>query len=114
MKKICFWLIAITGCSAIGRANGIQKERFPDGTPIPAWFSDTAKVNPEAQGSLFVITDFGVGTDSTMVQTAALQKVIDKAGAQGGGVIVIPKGTFLSGALFLNLKQSYTLWRGQS
>lgn len=81
-----------------------RKDVFPDGTPVPAWFSDTAKLKPEASGKLFVVTDFGVLADSTIVQTSALQNVIDKAAAQGGGVIVIPKGTFLSGALFFKPK----------
>ena len=34
------------------------------------------------------------------MQTDALQNVIDKAYANGGGVIIVPKGTYLTGALF--------------
>lgn len=49
----------------------------------------------------YLITDFGaVADDSTKLQTAVIQSVIDRAEAEGGGCIVIPKGTFLSGALF--------------
>lgn len=48
----------------------------------------------------YVITSGGVKNDSTKVQTAAIQKVIDRAEAEGGGRIVVPKGTFLTGALF--------------
>ncbi|WP_201978952.1 glycoside hydrolase family 28 protein [Hymenobacter rubidus] len=48
----------------------------------------------------YVITQFGAGLDSTKLNTQAIQKVIDKASAAGGGTIVIPKGVFLSGALF--------------
>lgn len=47
-----------------------------------------------------MITDYGVLNDSNVVQTEAIQKVIDTAAANGGGVIVIPQGTFLSGSLF--------------
>ncbi|MBD5300658.1 MAG: exopolygalacturonase [Bacteroides sp.] len=46
------------------------------------------------------ITDFGVRNDSTIVQTAALQGVIDRAEADGGGEVIIPRGTYLTGALF--------------
>lgn len=53
-----------------------------------------------ASAADFKITDFGVVTDSTIVQTAAIQAVIDSAEASGGGRIVIPEGTFLSGGLF--------------
>lgn len=48
----------------------------------------------------FKITDYGVAMDSTAVQTAAIQAVIDSAEAAGGGRIVVPRGTFLTGGLF--------------
>ncbi|MDE6556631.1 MAG: right-handed parallel beta-helix repeat-containing protein [Duncaniella sp.] len=53
-----------------------------------------------AQAKDYIITDFGVSTDSTIIQSEAIQAVIDRAEAEGGGRIVIPKGTFLTGALF--------------
>ncbi|WP_029288455.1 glycoside hydrolase family 28 protein [Pedobacter sp. R20-19] len=58
------------------------------------------------------IARYGVKTDSTIVQTKAIQKVIDKAFAKGGGVIVIPKGTYLTGALFFKQKTSLVLQEG--
>ena len=64
------------------------------------WFSDTTKVDVETLGKKYVITEYGVGMDSTVVQTAKIQAVIDKAAQMGGGVVVVPKGTFLSGSLF--------------
>ncbi|WP_290144575.1 alpha/beta hydrolase fold domain-containing protein, partial [Duncaniella muris] len=48
----------------------------------------------------FKLTDHGVANDSTVVQTAAIQRVIDKAETMGGGEIIVPPGTFFSGALF--------------
>lgn len=48
----------------------------------------------------FKLTDHGVVNDSTVVQTVAIQRVIDKAEAMGGGEIIVPSGIFLSGALF--------------
>jgi polygalacturonase len=50
---------------------------------------------------LFVISDFGAAADSKTVNTKAIQATIDKCAASGGGVVVVPKGTFLSGAIFL-------------
>ncbi|WP_353719113.1 glycosyl hydrolase family 28 protein [Dyadobacter sp. 676] len=81
-----------------------RSQTFPDGTLIPRWFSDTAKIGPASLGTQFVLTDNGITRDSNTVQTAAIQRVIDHAAAQGGGVIVVPKGTFLSGALFFKPK----------
>jgi polygalacturonase len=48
----------------------------------------------------YVITDYGASNDSTKLNTTAIQSVIDKAELNGGGTIVIPKGVYLSGALF--------------
>ncbi|MDE6080422.1 MAG: right-handed parallel beta-helix repeat-containing protein [Duncaniella sp.] len=60
----------------------------------------------------FVITDYGVSTDSTAIQSAAIQAVIDRAEAEGGGRIVVPEGTFLTGALFFKPGTSLYLEKG--
>lgn len=99
MKRL--WIIGLLSLYEIIPILAANKvETWPDGTPMDSWFEDTAKVNVSQLAPRFVITDYGVKNDSTIVQTASLQAVIDKAGRAGGGVIVIPKGTFLSGALF--------------
>ena len=82
-------------------ANGKEKaDLFPDGSEIPAWFSNSEKVDIDSLGKRYVITDYGVLADSTIVQTEQIQAVIDKAANEGGGLIVVPEGTFLSGSLF--------------
>lgn len=91
------------------------QETFPDGTPIPEWFNNDAPTDIQALGEQYVITDYGIVNDSTMLQTGKIQAVIDRAASNGGGVIVIPEGTFLSGALFfkpgthLHLQENATL-----
>ena len=77
---------------------------FPDGSGIPSWFRENTKIKLKDLGKIYTITDFGVNQDSTKVQTTSIQKVIDLAASTGGGVIVIPKGVFLSGALFFKPK----------
>ena len=64
----------------------------------------------------YVITDYGVQQgDSTLLQTSAIQAVIDRAEADGGGRVVVPQGTYLTGALFfkpgtkLHLEKDATL-----
>ena len=78
-----------------------QQELWPDGTPMDAWFKNAAKVDVEMLGRKYIITDYGVQKDSTIVQTQKIQAVIDRCSQEGGGVVVIPEGTYLSGALFL-------------
>lgn len=75
-------------------------DQWPDGTPIDTWFSDTTRIDVASLGRQYVITDYGVQTDSTLLQTEAIQGVIDRAAREGGGVVVVPRGTFLTGALF--------------
>lgn len=66
----------------------------------------------EAQSQDYVITDFGVGTDSTKLNTTAIQNVIDSANANGGGTVVIPKGVYLTGALFFKPNTKLRLMEG--
>lgn len=77
-----------------------KKEYFPDGTEIPAWFFENKKVELSDLGKQYIITDYGVTSDSTAIQTETIQKVIDLASNEGGGVIIVPQGVYLSGALF--------------
>ncbi|WP_051933251.1 glycoside hydrolase family 28 protein [Massilia sp. BSC265] len=65
-----------------------------------------------AQSKRFSITDFGARADGTTVNTAAIQKTIDHAAAQGGGTVVVPGGVFVSGALFLKPKVNLHLEQG--
>ena len=60
----------------------------------------------------YVITQFGIGNDSNKLNTIALQSIIDKAEADGGGTIVIPKGVFLTGALFFKPRTKLKLLEG--
>ena len=99
LKRILFAVILLAiGISAQGKKT--RPMLFPDGTPISSWFSDTTEVNVDRLGKQYVITDYGVGIDSTIVQTKKIQDVIDRCAREGGGVVVIPRGTFLSGSLF--------------
>jgi len=104
MKNILKILICIVGFSQLSFAQDYSNDKFPDGSVIPNWFKDYTKLELKDLGKKYTITDFGVGKDSTKIQTTAIQKVIDKAAANGGGVIIIPKGVFLSGALFFKPK----------
>lgn len=47
------------------------------------------------------ITDFGAVGDGTTLNTKCIQSAIDHLAASGGGTLEIPKGDFVSGAIFL-------------
>jgi len=48
---------------------------------------------------IFDIADFGAEKDSSALQTKALQGALDAARDNGGGEVVIPEGTYLTGGL---------------
>ena len=75
-----------------------KKEYFPDGTEISAWFYDTDIPSLKDMGKQYRLTEYGVSDDGT-VQTEKIQHVIDLA-SEKGGVLVVPEGTWLSGALY--------------
>lgn len=84
-----------------------KKEFFPDNTPIDAWFYETKVPSLEELGKPYVLTDYGVADDGK-IYTKEIQALIDTAHTQGGGVIVVPSGTFMTGALFF--KQGVNLY----
>ena len=99
-------------CSLLFYLSSFAQENFPDGTPIPDWFRQNEIVNIETLGDKYKITDYSVVNDSTLIQTEKIQAVIDQASSKGGGVVIIPKGTYLSGALFFKPKTHLYLEEG--
>lgn len=82
--------------------SGLQdrvKEYFPDGTVIDTWFYDTKRPQIEELGQQYVLTQHGI-LDDGRVHTGEIQALIDRAAENGGGVIVVPAGTFLTGSLY--------------
>lgn len=98
IKKIKFSLL-LTAILLLN-LNAFAQEVFPDGTPISNWFRQNEPTDLKKLGKPYRITDYNIVNDSTVIQTAKIQAVIDKAYQNGGGVVTIPKGTFLSGSLF--------------
>jgi exo-poly-alpha-galacturonosidase len=49
----------------------------------------------------YLVTTYGAVADGATINTAAIQKTIDDCAANGGGTVVVPKGVFVSGAIFL-------------
>ena len=49
----------------------------------------------------YVISELGAVGDGQTKNTTAIQAAIDRCSGEGGGIVAVPKGTFLTGALFL-------------
>lgn len=54
------------------------------------------------------VTDFGAKGDGMTVNTQSIQNAIDRCNEEGGGMVVIQRGTFISATLFL--KSGVTLY----
>lgn len=59
-----------------------------------------------------VVTDFGAVPDSTTLNTEAIQKAIDTCAETGGGIVTVPPGIFLTGAINLRSHVELSLNRG--
>lgn len=75
------------------------KEYFPDGTEIDPWFYDLRVPELCELGRQYSFAEYGIEADGSL-QTEKIQKLIDLAEKEGGGVIVVPAGTYRTGALF--------------
>ena len=102
MRKSLLLLLAMLTLVAAAKPKAKKQadETWPDGTVMDAWFKDTTKVQLEALGRQYVLTDYGVVMGSQEIQTHKVQAVIDRCAQEGGGVVVVPQGTVMSGALF--------------
>ena len=109
---VAFAPLSTNAAKKLKKAKKAQTELWPDGTKMDAWFSNAQKVNVDTLGKKYVITDYGVKNDSTLIQTQAIQAIIDQAAKDGGGVIVVPAGTYQSGALFFRPKTHLYLEEG--
>ncbi len=104
---LLLFLLAVNDGQAARRK---QPVRWPDGEAMTDWFMKQAvTIGLETLGQPFRLTDHGVTTDSTRVQTQAIQHVIDLAAQCGEeAVVVVPKGTFLTGSL--QMRQNVNLY----
>lgn len=73
-----------------------------------AAFTITGMNSCFAKSKQYLITQYKAVGDSSTMNTHAIQAVIDQCSAEGGGVIVVPKGIFLTGSLFF--KQGVDLY----
>ena len=72
---------------------------FPDGTKADPWFNEEPSVSLDAYERKYPLDEYGIRPGNE-VQTGRIQALIDRIAQDGGGLLIIPKGRFVSGALF--------------
>ena len=100
-------------CTLLSMPSFAEKtiDQWPDGTEIGDWFRQTTPVDITTLGKAYRVTDYGVVNDGKL-HTAEMQALIDKVATEGGGVIVIPEGTYMTGALFFKQGVHLHLYNG--
>jgi len=68
---------------------------------IVMWVAAMLSNNPVASSAAYNIVDFGAVNDGLTVNTVAINKAIAACSADGGGKVIVPPGTFLSGTITL-------------
>ena len=96
-----FILLLLSLSSFAKKGNAAKNDSgriWPDGTPIAPWFFDTTRMDISKLGKQYVLTDHRIFANGR-IHTAEIQALIDKAASEGGGVIVVPEGTYMTGGL---------------
>ena len=98
MKHI---LLSWLACTLLCMPSFAKKttDQWPDGSKISEWFKQTTSVDIQTLGKAYHVTDYGVVNDGKL-HTTEMQALINKVASEGGGVIVIPEGTYMTGAIF--------------
>lgn len=66
----------------------------------------------ESRGRTFDTSDYGAVGDGVTINTRQIQAAIDAAAGQGGGVVVLKPGLYLSGSLFVKSGVTLVIDRG--
>ena len=103
MKVKYLWMVMtalmLFSATTVDAKKKKKVDLWPDGTVVSEWFKQADPATLESLGKQYVLTEHGVKQDSTLLQTVAIQAVIDMAARSGEKtVVVVPQGTFLSGA----------------
>ncbi|WP_346863792.1 glycoside hydrolase family 28 protein [uncultured Draconibacterium sp.] len=95
MKRLLFPLIIVS--LFFSACNSEHKSELVQHLETIFYDASFAKI-PEQE---FNLADYGAVADGKTLTTEAIQKTIDAAAEAGGGKVIFPAGTYLSGALFV-------------
>ena len=76
---LLFILMFLFVAPFITNGGNLRAQNFPDGSPVPGWFSDTSIIPLSALGKQYALNDYEVKSDSMVVQTEKIQAIMDKA-----------------------------------
>ncbi len=100
MKRLNFLLVIalLLQTLSISAKSTTNQDLFPDGTEVSDWFRDVSDVDTAQLGRQYRLTDYGIFADGR-IHTQEIQALIDQIAENGGGVLVVPPGTYMTGGL---------------
>lgn len=97
-----FFLLLVSWTCAVGNTGSAGKT----GHPV------ISEEGVEARDTIYDITTFGAKGDGETDNTPFINRAIEVCSRQGGGTVVIPEGTFLTGSVLLKSKVNLYLRKG--
>jgi len=76
------------------------------------WVAKTGAKSFPNSPKLFIVNDYGAVSDTSTVNSAAIQKAIDDCAQKGGGTVIFKPGTYVTGAIFLKTNVHLRLDKG--
>jgi len=80
--------------------------------PITPPFPMQQPKRPEFRNRIFNISDYGARNDGTTLNTDAIRKTIEACSRSGGGIVVVPQGKWLTGAVHLQSNTALKVSKG--
>ncbi len=87
-------------------------QRFLAGMCFVFFLGVAVVVTATEAGSNFNVRSFGAKGDGKTKDTIAIQKTIDACTAAGGGTVVVPPGTYMTGSIFLKNNVDFYIMSG--
>jgi polygalacturonase len=109
LAVVSFQLFANPGCASLAPKDSLSPETI---LPIVAPFRMPELRRPVFPDRRFDIRDFGAKEGGTEKVTMAVHAAIAAASKAGGGVVVVPEGKWLSGAIRLESNINLCLLKG--
>ena len=76
------------------------------------WVKEAGCRKAPASDRVFEVNDFGAVGDGVAISTAAIQRALDEAEKQGGGVVRLSPGIYRSGSLFIGNNTTFDIPKG--
>jgi polygalacturonase len=90
----------------------MNRRDFISMTPAAFGLATRAKLPASGHARIFDVHDFGAVPDGKTMNTSALQAAIEAASTQGGGLVYVPPGVYLTGGIELKSRIALYLEAG--